>query len=152
MYIRLPFDEINAFFSDEPEDWDDIAEDDLYVIGKWYMISKNVPKVIEHFEHASQMGNCYSDYQLAKIYLYEDDFYDIKGAIYYLENSASGGNIYAYHALFRLSENIIVALTTDIAYIISGIAELFQDRQHIEDFTTLPHHREKKKHGHKQSM
>lgn len=34
MYDRLSFDEINAFFSDEQEDWNDTAEDDLYVIGK----------------------------------------------------------------------------------------------------------------------
>ena len=117
MYNRLSLDEINAFFSDEPEDWDDTAEDDLYVIGKRYMLSKNVPKAIEYFVR-----------------------------------SASEGNIYSYRALCRMNENVIIALTTDTAYIVSGLAGLFQDSMPIEDSTTLPHYREKKKHGHKQSM
>ncbi|MBQ8496626.1 MAG: relaxase/mobilization nuclease domain-containing protein [Clostridia bacterium] len=83
----------------------DIAEDDLYVLGKRCMISKNVPQEIE-----------------------------------YLERSALEGNIYAYQALCRMNENVVVALTTDIAYIVSGLAELFHDGQSVEDSTTLPHH------------
>lgn len=77
---------------------------------------------------------------------------NIPKAIEYFERSASEGNIYAYRALCRMNENVIIALTTDIAYIVSGLTGLLHDSMPIEDSTTLPNHREKKKHGHKQSM
>ena len=120
-----------------------------YTLGKLYAdgekVKKNIPKAIEHLERAEQMGNIFAEYRLAKIYLFESDLFDWNRAVELLETSARKGNEYAYMALQRMNENILVSVTTDISSIVADLSVLFDNRRPIEDCTTiLPQKKERK--------
>ena len=121
-----------------------------YTLGKLYAdgekVKKNIPKAIEHLERAAQMGNIFAEYRLAKIYLFESDLYDWNQAVELLETSARKGNEYAYMALQRMNENILVSVTTDIASIIADLSVLFDNRRPIEDCTTILPQKKERKH------
>ena len=81
----------------------------MYVLGKMYLkgeyIPKNVGEAIRLFRPATSGENSYAEYQLGKIYLYENEVErDYDTAIRYLESSANHGNIYLCRAVSAHSE------------------------------------------------
>jgi TPR repeat protein len=118
-----------------------------YTLGKYYMdgkvVKKDIAKAIEYLEKASARGNMFASYRLAEIYLFEADVFDIDKAVDYLNQSAQAGNEYERIALNRMSQNSLIALTTDILSIVGDLANL--ESRKIEDATTMPKLRNVKK-------
>ena len=127
-----------------------------YTLGKYYAegkhLKKDVPKAIALLEQAAQMGNSFAEYRLAKIYLFESDYFDWQKAVEYLNTSAHKGNESAYRALQNMSRNTVISITTGIADLIGDLSAIFNERPAVEDCTTMPERKERKKYGFEQSM
>ena len=127
-----------------------------YTLGKYYAegkhLKKDVPKAIALLEQAAQMGNSFAEYRLAKIYLFESDYFDWQKAVEYLNTSAHKGNENAYRALQNMSRNTVISITTGIADLIGDLSAIFNERPAVEDCTTMPERKERKKYGFEQSM
>lgn len=127
-----------------------------YTLGKYYAegkhLKKDIPKAIALLEQAAQMGNPFAEYRLAKIYLFESDYFDWQKAVEYLNTSAHKGNENAYRALQNMSRNTVVSITTGIADLIGDLSAMFDERPAVEDCTTMPQRRERKKYDYEQSM
>ncbi len=127
-----------------------------YTLGKYYAegkhLKKDIPKAIALLEQAAQMGNPFAEYRLAKIYLFESDYFDWQKAVEYLNTSAHKGNENAYRALQNMSRNTVVSITTGIADLIGDLSAMFDERPTVEDCTTMPERRERKKYDYEQSM
>ena len=127
-----------------------------YTLGKYYAegkhLKKDVPKAIALLEQAAQMGNSFAEYRLAKIYLFESDYFDWQKAVEYLNTSAHKGNENAYRALQNMSRNTVISITTGIADLIGDLSAMFDERPAVEDCTTMPEHRERKKYEYEQSL
>ena len=127
-----------------------------YTLGKYYAegkhLKKDIPKAIALIEQAAQMGNSFAEYRLAKIYLFESDYFDWQKAVEYLNTSAHKGNENAYRALQNMSRNTVISITTGIADLIGDLSAIFNERPAVEDCTTMPERKERKKYGFEQSM
>ncbi len=127
-----------------------------YTLGKYYAdgkcLKKDIPKAIALLEQAAQMGDIYAEYRLAKIYLFESDYFDWQKAVEYLNTAAHKGNENAYRALQNMSRNTVISITTGIADLIGDLSAMFDKRPAVEDCTTMPEHRERKKYEYEQSM
>lgn len=127
-----------------------------YTLGKYYAdgkcLKKDIPKAIALLEQAAQMGDIHAEYRLAKIYLFESDYFDWQKAVESLNTSAHKGNENAYPALQNMSRNTVISITTGIADLIGDLSAMFDKRPAVEDCTTMPEHRERKKHDYEQSM
>ena len=127
-----------------------------YTLGKYYAegkhLKKDIPKAIALLEQAAQMGNIHAEYRLAKIYLFESDYFDWQKAVESLNTSAHKGNENAYRTLQNMSRNTVISITTGIADLIGDLSAMFDKRPAVEDCTTMPEHRERKKHDYEQSM
>ena len=127
-----------------------------YTLGKYYAdgkcLKKDIPKAIALLEQAAQMGDIHAEYRLAKIYLFESDCFDWQKAVEYLNTAANKGNENAYRALQNMSRNTVISITTGIADLVGDLSAMFDKRPAVEDCTTMPEHRERKKHDYEQSM
>ena len=127
-----------------------------YTLGKYYAdgkcLKKDIPKAIALLEQAAQMGDIYAEYRLAKIYLFESDCFDWQKAVEYLNTVAHKGNENAYRALQNMSRNTVISITTGIADLIGDLSAMFDERPAVEDCTTMPEHRERKKYEYEQSL
>lgn len=127
-----------------------------YTLGKYYAdgkcLKKDIPKAIALLEQAAQMGDIYAEYRLAKIYLFELDCFDWQKAVEYLNTAAHKGNENAYRALQNMSRNTVISITTGIADLIGDLSAMFNERPAVEDRTTMPEHRERKKYEYEQSL
>lgn len=127
-----------------------------YTLGKYYAdgkcLKKNIPKAIALLEQAAQMGDIHAEYRLAKIYLFESDCFDWQKAVEHLNTSAHKGNENAYRALQNMSRNTVISITTGIADLIGDLSAMFDERPAVEDCTTMPEHRERKKYEYEQSL
>ena len=127
-----------------------------YTLGKYYAdgkcLKKDIPKAIALLEQAAQMGDIHSEYRLAKIYLFESDCFDWQKAVEYLNTAARKGNENAYRALQNMSRNTVISITTGIADLIGDLSAMFDERPAVEDCTTMPEHRERKKYEYEQSL
>ena len=127
-----------------------------YTLGKYYAegkhLKKDIPKAIALLEQAAQMCNPFAEYRLAKIYLFESGYFDWQKAVEYLNTSAHKGNENAYRALQNMSRNTVVSITTGIADLIGDLSAMFDERPMVEDCTTMPERKERKKHDYEQSM
>ena len=127
-----------------------------YTLGKYYAegkhLKKDIPKAIALLEQAAQMGNPFAEYRLAKIYLFESDYFDWQKAVEYLNTSAHKGNENAYRALQNMNRNTVISITTGIADLIGDLSAMFDERPAVEDCTTMPQRKERKKHDYEQSM
>ena len=127
-----------------------------YTLGKYYAdgkcLKKDIPKAIALLEQAAQMGNIHAEYRLAKIYLFESDCFDWQKAVEYLNTAAHKGNENAYRALQNMSRNTVISITTGIADLIGDLSAMFDERPAVEDCTTMPEHRERKKYEYEQSL
>lgn len=127
-----------------------------YTLGKYYAdgkhLKKDIPKAIALLEQAAQMGNPFAEYRLAKIYLFESDYFDWQKAVEYLNTSAHKGNENAYRALQNMNRNTVISITTGIADLIGDLSAMFDERPTVEDCTTIPERKERKKHDYEQSM
>lgn len=127
-----------------------------YTLGKYYAdgkcLKKDIPKAIALLEQAAQMGDIHSEYRLAKIYLFESDCFDWQKAVESLNTSAHKGNENAYRALQNMSRNTVISITTGIADLVGDLSAMFDERPAVEDCTTMPEHRERKKYEYEQSL
>lgn len=127
-----------------------------YTLGKYYAdgkcLKKDIPKAIALLEQAAQMGDIYAEYRLAKIYLFESDYFDWQKAVEYLNTAAHKGNENAYRALQNMSRNTVISITTGIADLVGDLSAMFDERPAVEDCTTIPEHRERKKYEYEQSL
>ena len=127
-----------------------------YTLGKYYAegkhLKKDIPKAIALLEQAAQMGNIHAEYRLAKIYLFESDYFDWQKAVESLNTSAHKGNENAYRTLQNMSRNTVISITTGIADLIGDLSAMFDKRPAVEDCTTMPEHRERKKYEYEQSL
>ena len=127
-----------------------------YTLGKYYAdgkcLKKDIPKAIALLEQAAQMGDIHAEYRLAKIYLFESDYFDWQKAVESLNTSAHKGNENAYRALQNMSRNTVISITTGIADLVGDLSAMFDERPAVEDCTTTPEHRERKKHEYEQSL
>ena len=127
-----------------------------YTLGKYYAdgkcLKKDIPKAIALLEQAAQMGDIHAEYRLAKIYLFESDCFDWQKAVEYLNTAAHKGNENAYRALQNMSRNTVISITTGIADLVGDLSAMFDERPAVEDCTTTPEHRERKKYEFEQSM
>ena len=127
-----------------------------YTLGKYYAdgkcLKKDIPKAIALLEQAAQMGDIHAEYRLAKIYLFESDCFDWQKAVEHLNTSAHKGNENAYRALQNMSRNTVISITTGIADLVVDLSAMFDERPAVEDCTTIPEHRERKKYEYEQSL
>ena len=127
-----------------------------YTLGKYYAdgkrLKKDIPKAIALLEQAAQMGDIHAEYRLAKIYLFESDCFDWQKAVEYLNTVAHKGNENAYWALQNMSQSTVISITTGIADLIGDLSAMFDERPAVEDCTTMPEHRERKKYEYEQSL
>ena len=127
-----------------------------YTLGKYYAdgkcLKKDIPKAIALLEQAAQMGDIHAEYRLAKIYLFESDYFDWQKAVESLNTSAHKGNENAYRTLQNMSRNTVISITTGIADLIGDLSAMFDKRPAVEDCTTMPEHRERKKYEYEQSL
>lgn len=127
-----------------------------YTLGKYYAegkhLKKDIPKAIALLEQAAQMGDIHAEYRLAKIYLFESDCFDWQKAVEHLNTSAHKGNENAYRALQNMSRNTVISITTGIADLVGDLSAMFDERPAVEDCTTIPEHRERKKYEYEQSL
>ena len=127
-----------------------------YTLGKYYAdgkcLKKDIPKAIALLEQAAQMGDIHAEYRLAKIYLFESDYFDWQKAVEPLNTSAHKGNENAYRALQNMSRNTVISITTGIADLVGDLSAVFNKRPAVEDCTTMPEHRERKKYEYEQSL
>lgn len=127
-----------------------------YTLGKYYAdgkcLKKDIPKAIALLEQAAQMGDIHAEYRLAKIYLFESDYFDWQKAVESLNTSAHKGNENAYRALQNMSRNTVISITTGIADLVGDLSAMFDERPAVEDCTTMPEHRERKKYEYEQSL
>ena len=127
-----------------------------YTLGKYYAdgkcLKKDIPKAIALLEQAAQMGNIHAEYRLAKIYIFESDCFDWQKAVEYLNTAAHKGNENAYRALQNMSRNTVISVTTGIADLVGDLSAVFDERPAVEDCTTMPEHRERKKYEYEQSL
>ena len=127
-----------------------------YTLGKYYAdgkcLKKDIPKAIALLEQAAQMGDIYAEYRLAKIYLFESDCFDWQKAVEYLNTAAHKDNENAYRALQNMSRNTVISITTGIADLVGDLSAMFDERPAVEDCTTTPEHRERKKYENEQSL
>lgn len=127
-----------------------------YTLGKYYAdgkcLKKDIPKAIALLEQAAQMGDIHAEYRLAKIYLFESDYFDWQKAVESLNTSAHKGNENAYRALQNMSRNTVISVTTGIADLVGDLSAMFNERPAVEDCTTMPEHRERKKYEYEQSL
>ena len=127
-----------------------------YTLGKYYAdgkcLKKDIPKAIALLEQAAQMGNIHAEYRLAKIYLFESDCFDWQKAVEYLNTAAYKGNENAYRALQNMSQSTVISITTGIADLVGDLSAMFDERPAVEDCTTMPEHRERKKYEYEQSL
>ena len=127
-----------------------------YTLGKYYAdgkcLKKDIPKAIALLEQAAQMGDIHAEYRLAKIYLFESDCFDWQKAVEYLNTAAHKGNENAYRTLQNMSRNTVISITTGIADLIGDLSAMFDKRPAVEDCTTMPEHRERKKYEYEQSL
>ena len=127
-----------------------------YTLGKYYAdgkcLKKDIPKAIALLEQAAQMGDIHAEYRLAKIYLFESDCFDWQKAVESLNTSAHKGNENAYRALQNMSRNTVISITTGIADLVGDLSAMFDEIPAVEDCTTMPEHRERKKYEYEQSL
>lgn len=127
-----------------------------YTLGKYYAegkhLKKDIPKAIALLEQAAQMGNIHAEYRLAKIYLFESDCFDWQKAVEHLNTAAHKGNENAYLALQNMSQSTVISVTTGIADLVGDLSAMFDERPAVEDCTTMPEHRERKKYEYEQSL
>lgn len=127
-----------------------------YTLGKYYAdgkcLKKDIPKAIALLEQAAQMGDIHAEYRLAKIYLFESDCFDWQKAVEYLNTAAHKGNENAYRALQNMSRNTVISITTGIADLVGDLSAMFDEIPAVEDCTTMPEHRERKKYEYEQSL
>ena len=127
-----------------------------YTLGKYYAdgkcLKKDIPKAIALLEQAAQMGDIHAEYRLAKIYLFESDCFDWQKAVEYLNTAAHKGNENAYRVLQNMSRNTVIFVTTGIADLVGDLSAVFDERPAVEDCTTMPEHRERKKYEYEQSL
>ena len=127
-----------------------------YTLGKYYAdgkcLKKDIPKAIALLEQAAQMGDIHAEYRLAKIYLFESDCFDWQKAVEYLNTAAHKGNENAYRALQNMSQSTVISITTGIADLVGDLSAMFDERPAVEDCTTMPEHRERKKYEYEQSL
>lgn len=127
-----------------------------YTLGKYYAdgkcLKKDIPKAIALLEQAAQMGDIHAEYRLAKIYLFESDYFDWQKAVEYLNTAAHKGNENAYRALQNMSQSTVISITTGIADLVGDLSAMFNERPAVEDCTTMPEHRERKKYEYEQSL
>ena len=127
-----------------------------YTLGKYYAdgkcLKKDIPKAIALLEQAAQMGDIHAEYRLAKIYLFESDCFDWQKAVEYLNTAAHKGNENAYRALQNMSQSTVISITTGIADLVGDLFAMFNKRPAVEDCTTMPEHRERKKYEYEQSL
>ena len=127
-----------------------------YTLGKYYAegkhLKKDIPKAIALLEQAAQMGDIHAEYRLAKIYLFESDCFDWQKAVEYLNTAAHKGNENAYRALQNMSRNTVISITTGIADLVGDLSAMFDERPAVEDCTTMPERRERKKYEYEQSL
>ena len=127
-----------------------------YTLGKYYAdgkcLKKDIPKAIALLEQAAQMGDIYAEYRLAKIYLFESDCFDWQKAVEHLNTAAHKGNENAYLALQNMSQSTVISITTGIADLVGDLSAVFNKRPAVEDCTTMPEHRERKKYEYEQSL
>ena len=127
-----------------------------YTLGKYYAdgkcLKKDIPKAIALLEQAAQMGNIHAEYRLAKIYIFESDCFDWQKAVEYLNTAAHKGNENAYRALQNMSQSTVISITTGIADLVGDLSAVFDERPAVEDCTTMPEHRERKKYEYEQSL
>lgn len=127
-----------------------------YTLGKYYAdgkcLKKDIPKAIALLEQAAQMGDIHAEYRLAKIYLFESDCFDWQKAVEYLNTAAHKGNENAYRALQNMSQSTVISVTTGIADLVGDLSAMFDERPAVEDCTTMPEHRERKKYEYEQSL
>ena len=127
-----------------------------YTLGKYYAdgkcLKKDIPKAIALLEQAAQMGDIHAEYRLAKIYLFESDCFDWQKAVEHLNTAAHKGNENAYLALQNMSRNTVISITTGIADLVGDLSAVFDERPAVEDCTTMPEHRERKKYEYEQSL
>lgn len=127
-----------------------------YTLGKYYAdgkcLKKDIPKAIALLEQAAQMGDIYAEYRLAKIYLFESDYFDWQKAVEYLNTAAHKGNENAYRVLQNMSRNTVISITTGIADLVGDLSAMFDERPAVEDCTTMPERRERKKYEYEQSL
>lgn len=127
-----------------------------YTLGKYYAegkhLKKDIPKAIALLEQAAQMGNIHAEYRLAKIYLFESDCFDWQKAVEYLNTAAHKGNENAYRALQNMSQSTVISITTGIADLVGDLSAMFDKRPAVEDCTTMPEYRERKKYEYGQSL
>ena len=127
-----------------------------YTLGKYYAdgkcLKKDIPKAIALLEQAAQMGDIHAEYRLAKIYLFESDCFDWQKAVEYLNTAAHKGNENAYRALQNMSRNTVISITAGIADLVGDLSAMFDERPAVEDCTTMPEHRERKKYEYEQSL
>ena len=127
-----------------------------YTLGKYYAdgkcLKKDIPKAIALLEQAAQMGDIHAEYRLAKIYLFESDCFDWQKAVEHLNTAAHKGNENAYRALQNMSQSTVISITTGIADLVGDLSAMFDERPAVEDCTTMPEHRERKKYEYEQSL
>ncbi len=127
-----------------------------YTLGKYYAdgkcLKKDIPKAIALLEQAAQMGDIHAEYRLAKIYLFESDCFDWQKAVEYLNTAAHKDNENAYRALQNMSQSTVISVTTGIADLVGDLSAMFDERPAVEDCTTMPEHRERKKYEYEQSL
>ena len=98
------------------------------------------------------MGNPFAEYRLAKVYLFESDWFDWQKAVEHLNIAAHRGNENAYRALQNMSRNTVISITTGIADLLGDLFGLFDTRQPVQDCTTMTERRERKKQDYEQRM
>ena len=127
-----------------------------YTLGKYYAdgkcLKKDISKAIALLEQAAQMGDIHAEYRLAKIYLFESDCFDWQKAVEHLNTAAHKGNENAYRALQNMSRNTVISVTTGIADLVGDLSAVFDERPAVEDCTTMPERRERKKYEYEQSL
>lgn len=127
-----------------------------YTLGKYYAdgkcLKKDIPKAIALLEQAAQMGDIHAEYRLAKIYLFESDCFDWQKAVEHLNTAAHKGNENAYRVLQNMSRNTVIFVITGIADLVGDLSAVFDERPAVEDCTTMPERRERKKYEYEQSL
>ncbi len=127
-----------------------------YTLGKYFAegkyLKKDISRAIALLEQSAGIGNPFAEYELAKIFLFESDYFDWKKAVEYLNISAHKGNENAYRALQNMNRNTVISITTGIGDLIGELSALFEEKYPVEDCTTIPTRREKKKYDCEQSM
>ena len=99
-----------------------------YLAGKICLAEeeKDIEKALRYFRIAAADGNCYAEYQLGKLYLFETGIRDEMQAVWWLKLSAEHGNIYSQKLLQHMSDERRFYAAANSVWLLGHIAKILQ--------------------------